>query len=89
MKAIAVINNHIFKFQAIILEPSIGGIGNKLKNASKKDILAVNLNNSKGYIKFSKSKEIASIILIKGPARLINAYFFLVKRATLKAKPFL
>ncbi len=28
-------------------------------------------------------------MLIKGPARLINAYFFLVKCATLKANPFL
>ena len=41
-------NSHILKLHPITLEPSIGGIGNKLKNASKKDMLAVNLNNSKG-----------------------------------------
>ncbi len=45
MKATTVTNNHIFRFQAMILEPSIGGIGSKLKNASKKDMLAVNVNN--------------------------------------------
>ena len=44
----AVTMSHTFKFQLIILEPSIGGIGNKLKNARKKDILAVRVNKSKG-----------------------------------------
>ena len=41
-------NSHILKLHPITLEPSIGGIGNKLKNASKNENEAAIKNMLKG-----------------------------------------